>query len=507
MNFQFKEKIMTFNQVIIVLMLTPFVLPWSRCSFLVYSQEWSWRGGDESADQLAKQNQPGGRSGSSVWGQSQNGNVLIFGGSGFSDLSTDKPHLLNDVWLFSLKTSNFELHHAGTLTSISTTDTLQQIVPEGRKHAAMCGFKDVVYVFGGISTSRDSLSDLWSYNLNLKTWSKLLDNISHNSSAPSARGHSAVWCYKSSMYIFGGINDKTVFNDMWSFNLLTMEWKELYRMTHSSETVETDGNTYPMMRNGAATWVSDDTFYMFGGNTYSEFSYVLQQNIGLTSDLWKYNPGSNTWQLVHGPALPGQHSVLNDIGTTVSSNIPGSRMGAASWVDSKGHLWLFGGAGLDVSPITSYHSTKLLADVWRFHIGAQGWAFMGGSKVGDIVGMYKSLNEQKHTSYPGARTEVMAWKGLHDVFYVLGGLGHDGKGYDGHLNDLWSVDCSNTVSMEHLITPQSLFLFVGLGTTTLFLVMAIMLCTRRRWDGTGTDSKVLQGHNYNLLKNGDIDEI
>lgn len=50
--------------------------------------DWTWLSGDEVAGQLSTANYPGGRSGSGVW--PHNGSVFIYGGKGFSDLSTGR---------------------------------------------------------------------------------------------------------------------------------------------------------------------------------------------------------------------------------------------------------------------------------------------------------------------------------------------------------------------------------------------------------------------------------
>jgi hypothetical protein len=45
----------------------------------------------------------------------------------------------------------------------------------------------------------------------------------------------------------------------------------------------------------------------------------------------------------------GQSGVYGTLETPASGNIPGGRASAASWTDSSGNLWLFGGRGFDVN--------------------------------------------------------------------------------------------------------------------------------------------------------------
>lgn len=311
-------------------------------------------------------------------------------------------HLLNDVWLFETATKSFHLHHSGTFL-----DTISENVPQSRQHPCVCGHGDTIIVFGGLGTGGFGLSDLWAYNLNTKNWTQESDK-SKNSSLPSGRGHSAVWCYNSSMYVFGGKSHNSVFHDMWRLNLTSLTWTRLWDEDSLNSTDSSLKS--PLGRNGAAAWISSDTFYLFGGNTDPTFSSNLQQTSGLASDLWKYLPSHNTWHFVAGPTETGQGSRLNGIATSYPSNVPGCRRGAASWVDIEGNLWLFGGAGKDTQPDSSHQTSKLLSDLWRFHVRLQQWAFMGGSQIGDLAGLYKAKHEHKHTSFPGSRTEMLVWK-------------------------------------------------------------------------------------------------
>ncbi|KAK0058419.1 hypothetical protein Bpfe_012061 [Biomphalaria pfeifferi] len=441
------------------------------------SQEWTWLGGDNDSDQLTAKDYPGGRSGSTIWVHSEA--VYMFGGNGFSDISTGVPRALNDFWLYDIATGKFKLLHPGSFTA-NATDSEMIEIPESRHHAASCSYNETLFMFGGFGKGGKSLSDSWTFDLKHNKWTKLLNM----SSAPSSRGHSGVWCYNFSLYLFGGIGDKIIYNDLWVFNMLSLKWDEVYGSKNLTGLM---GNlVYPLGRNGACTWVSNNVFYLFGGNSNPLFTYTLHQSTGLMSDLWKYYPETKVWFYVSGPLFPGHKSVMNGIGTTVDSNLPGSRISSASWTDSHGHLWLFGGAGNDDMQPDAYHtrSSKLLADLWRFHVKEEGWAFMGGSKSGDIQGKYDKLDAKKHTSYPGARTEMMVWKLMPNRAVIFGGVGHDGKGIDGYLNDLWSVDFSEVTENDYLISTLSLLIFVGLGTFSLVVVLIILLCLRQPFSAT-----------------------
>ena len=77
----------------------------------------------------------------------------------------------------------------------------------------------------------------------------------------------------------------------------------------------------------------------------------------------------------------GLCGVYGTLGTPAAGNNPGSRLGAMSWTDSSGHLWLFGGFGFDANNNSGY-----LNDLWEFNPSTNQWAWMGGSSTVDSTG-------------------------------------------------------------------------------------------------------------------------
>ena len=90
------------------------------------------------------------------------------------------------------------------------------------------------------------------------------------------------------------------------------------------------------------------------------------------NDLWKYDISSNSWTWIHDSDTANQtgeqkmkkkekqkfhffcsHSFFSGVygsqGTGTTNTTPGARLGASSWIDLNGTLWLFGGAGYDNS--------------------------------------------------------------------------------------------------------------------------------------------------------------
>src|ERR1039458_201658 len=90
---------------------------------------------------------------------------------------------------------------------------------------------------------------------------------------------------------------------------------------------------------------------------------------------WTWMGGINTLGCGAGQcALPG--GVYGTLGTAAAGNLPGSRRSAASWTENSGHLWLFGGDGLDAGGSQGY-----LNDVWEFDTSSVEWIWMGGSNM------------------------------------------------------------------------------------------------------------------------------
>jgi hypothetical protein len=90
-----------------------------------------------------------------------------------------------------------------------------------------------------------------------------------------------------------------------------------------------------------------------------------------TANEWTWMGGSNT--LPQGGGLPG---VYGTPGVAAAGNTPGSRQSAATWTDSQGNLWLFGGGGID-----SNSHYGFLNDLWKLSTSSVQWTWVGGSSA------------------------------------------------------------------------------------------------------------------------------
>jgi hypothetical protein len=73
-------------------------------------------------------------------------------------------------------------------------------------------------------------------------------------------------------------------------------------------------------------------------------------------------------------AIPG---VLSQLDTPSATNTPGGRDGFATWTDSSGNLWLFGGGGFDANGNSGY-----LNDLWEFTPATMEWTWARRSRKG-----------------------------------------------------------------------------------------------------------------------------
>jgi N-acetylneuraminic acid mutarotase len=134
--------------------------------------------------------------------------------------------------------------------------------------------------------------------------------------------------------------------------------------------------------------------------------------------------------------------VYGTLGTPAAGNFPGSRSSAATWTDTSGNLWLFGGGGYDANG-----NSGELNDLWEFNPSTNEWAWMGGSSTMGSnwgqFGVYGTLGEPAAGNIPGGRSDAVTWTDKKGHLWLYGGRGNSADyGPDLWLNDLWEFDPS-----------------------------------------------------------------
>lgn len=288
---------------------------------------------------------------------------------------------------------------------------------------------------------------------------------------PGGRQQALTWTDASgALWLFGGYGmDSTgtgyggLLNDLWKFEPGQGASGEWTWMGGSTITPPSSGfgsagapGTYgslgtasassdPGGREQVASWTdASGNIWIFGGEGIDANGLSGELN-----DLWMFNPsqGSNgewTWMGGSnsvGVAFGGPSGVYGVMGTAASTNVPGGRYGAVSWVDASGNFWLFGGDGVDSAGTFGY-----LNDLWKYTPGPNEtpgeWTWMGGSNVvgnggTGSSGVYGSLGVPGANNYPGARDAAMSWVDTAGNVWIFGGIGIDSTGTFGYLNDVW----------------------------------------------------------------------
>jgi len=148
--------------------------------------------------------------------------------------------------------------------------------------------------------------------------------------------------------------------------------------------------------------------------------------------------------MVGPPNTTGAAGTVGLTGAT-SGTLPGSRWGAAGWVDKGGNLWLFGGWGLDS---TGTNGNGALNDLWVYVPNTTPsqpgtWTWIKGSNTGAENGVYRDTTTIPYLTYeiwtPGGRSNATHWVDNLGQLWLFGGEGYDSTSTtgNGYLNDLW----------------------------------------------------------------------
>jgi N-acetylneuraminic acid mutarotase len=364
-------------------------------------------------------NVPGGRNGGSSWTDS-NGNAWIFAGyaTGLYELWPN----MNDVWRYAPSTNEWTWM-GGTNCPISLIGI------------AICATQPGTY--GTLGTP--SAGNLPGSRANAPTW---IDS------------NGKLWLYGGFGFDANAKDFPSGLNDLWEFDPESNEWTWI---GGNSALPDAHSDSWPPVygalgtpaaannpggRTGTSTWADGNgNLWLFGGQ-------------GSANDLWKYNTATNQWTWMSGNNTAqgfgcytvmgieeceayGQLGVYGALGVPVAGNVPGSRGSAVTWVDSSGHLWLFGGTGLDAYGLQGIGYLGILNDLWEFDPATTQWTWMGGSNnAAESGGTYGVLGTPAAANVPPGRFGASSWTDSHGNFWLFGGsaLMQPNSGW---VNDLW----------------------------------------------------------------------
>lgn len=358
---------------------------------------WTWVGGSSTANAkgvygtlgtAAAGNVPGGRDSSVSWIDSA-GNLWLFGGYGYDSAGTLND--LNDLWRYS--------PGSGQWTWVGGSDTVNATGVYGTQGSAAAA------------------------------------------NVPGARVRSAAWLDSAgNLWLFGGYGHDSTgavgwMNDLWEYGRASGQWTWIAGPNTINDTgsyIAVGSPGMPSARAGPAHWIdSTGNLWLFGGSTQntSGEAGLITSAARVHNDLWRYSPGSNQWTWIGGSSAANPAGVYGTKGIATALTTPGGRRFSASWIDSTGNVWLFGGAGYDGTGTVGD-----LNDLWQYSPASGQWTWISGSDTVNAIGVYGTQGEPAAGNVPGARDGTVFWIDSAGNLLLFGGE----PGSSGAFNDLWS---------------------------------------------------------------------
>lgn len=347
------------------------------------SGQWTWLGGSKTKGAMAAygakgtaatSNTPGARESSRTWIDSS-GNLWLFGGDSGNGL-------LNDLWEYNPSAKTWTWVSGSSSTNAKgvygTMGTAAKSnVPGARRDAVSWIANGKLWLFGGngydSTGTKGNLSDLWMFNPKTGNWTWEAGSnvkgaspvygqqgVAASSNTPGARQGMVGWTDASgNLWLFGGSAGLKTMNDLWKYDVTTKNWT----WVSGSNTANSTGNfgskgvaaasNVPSARYIAYAWSdANGDMWLFGG-----YGYDSNGNQSDLNDLWRYDPSTNQWTWMKGSATVTSTANYGSKGVVATSNQPGARDAGATWVDSNGKLWMFGGEN------SNY---KNMNDLWMY---------------------------------------------------------------------------------------------------------------------------------------------
>ncbi|EPY52141.1 cell end marker Tea1 [Schizosaccharomyces cryophilus OY26] len=186
-------------------------------------------------------------------------------------------------------------HQDNSLYLLNTSSLLWQKAsasgarPSGRYGHTLSTLGSKVWLFGGRLLDY-YFNDLVCFDLNrLNTQESRWELASVVNDPPPARAGHVALTYSDKLYIFGGTDGQTCFNDVWCFHPKQSAWSKVETFGHS-----------PPPRAGHAASIIDDVVYVFGGRA-SDGSFL--------NDLYAFKILTKQWyKLLDLPFAPSPRS-------------------------------------------------------------------------------------------------------------------------------------------------------------------------------------------------------
>ena len=327
---------------------------------------------------------------------------------------------------------------------------------------------------GGITTPAPSPANEWTWISGSNTLNAGsvygTQGTASTANVPGAREYAVSWSDNSgNLWLFGGYSGSgpDYLNDLWEFSPASKEWTWVSG-SNTGNAVGVYGTqgtasaaNVPGARVSAVSWTdSSGNLWLFGGE-----GYISNDTVGFLNDLWEFSLANKEWTWVSGSNTINAGGVYGAQGTASTANVPGARLGAVSWIDSGGKLWLFGGASQTVGGI------RVLNDLWEFNPANKEWTWVSGSNVVNSFGVYGTEGIASQNNVPKSRMSAVSWIDGSGNLWLFGGIGYDtsGSGNLGDLNDLWEFTTANKewtwVSGSNAISARGVYGTKGTAST------------------------------------------
>lgn len=369
-------------------------------SYNTTSGQWTWVSGSNSVAASgvygtqgvpASGNAPGARDRAASWVDSAD-NLWLFGGEEYSASGTK---YFNDLWEYNPASDEWTWVSGTSSADAAGTYGVKGVSAAGNAPGARAGAVSWIdaegnlWLFGGVgydgAGKTGDLADLWEFNVAAGQWIWISgpniinssgaygsEGIAAATNAPGAREDTVSWIDAAGrLWLFGGLGyDSTgnfgVLGDLWRYDSSSGQWV----WEGGSNTIDSTGiygtqgvtasANIPGARSRADAWTdANGNFWLFGGSGFAS------SGAAALNDLWKYDVTSGQWTWESGSSIGGAMGVYGTEDVPSPNNAPGSRSGAASWIDPTGRLWLFGGMGCAAGSGTCI-TEQFLNDLWRY---------------------------------------------------------------------------------------------------------------------------------------------
>ena len=202
--------------------------------------------------------------------------IFVFGGVK-DDFQTKVNTFYDDLYRFDTRTAVWEqLRPSGPL-------------PPPRAFAASVGDERArrVYVYGGahygpMFANFVAYDDLWAYARDANAWTQL----QATNAGPSGRSRPNIWLIDETLYVFGGVTSTfETLNDLWAYDLPTNTWTLLHNGDEDAPPTRHEAQAGTYAHGGALTVYGGEQVDLAGGAFFSTLADTWE--LDLASGSWR----------------------------------------------------------------------------------------------------------------------------------------------------------------------------------------------------------------------------